>query len=136
MQCVIDDISSLVGTPFKDGGRGPDSFDCWGLVREVYKRCGIDLPEYAEIACYDALRVTAEMASESKRWNKHQPPDLPIPCVATFRVSSPMVNHVGVYIGNGKFLHTREKAGAVIESLDSPIWRHRIEGFYTPCKQT
>ena len=126
-------ILSLVGVPFEDGGRGPDSFDCWGLVREVYHRYGIELPDY-DIGCYDILNVMAEMEHNRPLWIEHKPPDLPIPCVAAFRVSATMINHVGIYIGDGRFLHTREKAGAVIESLESPVWRHRIWGFYSPCR--
>ena len=136
MQYAEKEILSLVGAPFVDGGRGPESFDCWGLVREVYRRCGIDLPEYAGIGCYDVMNVTAEMERNRPFWEECQPPDLPVPSVIALRVSAPMVNHVGIYIGDGKFLHTREKAGAVIEKIDSPIWRHRIEGFYRPCAQT
>ena len=135
MHCAEEKVLSLVGIPFADGGRGPESFDCWGLVREVYRRYGINLPDY-NIGCYDILNVTAEMERNRHYWREHKPPEIPVPSVVAFRVSAPMINHVGIYIGDGKFLHTREKAGAVIESLNSPVWRHRIEGFYTPCEQT
>ena len=135
MQHENQKFLALVGSPFADGGRGPDSFDCWGLVREVYRRYGIILPDY-DIGCYDILNVTAEMERNRPYWHEHKPPNIPVPSVVAFRVSAPMVNHVGIYIGDGKFLHTREKAGAVIESLNSPVWRHRIEGFFTPCEQT
>lgn len=124
----------LVGAPFKDGGRGPDSYDCWGLVREIYKRYGYNLPDY-DIGCYEILKVTEKIENSRAFWKQHRPPNLPVPCLVAFKVSSPMVNHVGVYIGSGKFIHTREKAGAVIERVDAPVWRHRLEGYYTPCEQ-
>ena len=128
-------ILPLIGAPFVDGGRGPDKFDCWGLVREIYHRYGIELPDY-KIGCYEILSVMNEMERNRPMWKRCEWPDLPVPCVVAFKVSAPMVNHVGVYIGDGKFIHTREKAGAVIERLDAPAWKHRLEGFYSPCIQT
>lgn len=127
-------ILDLVGVPFKDGGRDINGLDCWGLVREIYKRFGYDFPVY-EISCYDNINVTQEMERNREFWIKNYPPNIPVPCVVAFKISSPMVNHVGVYLGDNYFIHTRELTGTVIERIDSPIWRHRIEGYYTPCKQ-
>ena len=39
-------VADLVGQPFKEGARGPNEFDCWGLVREVAKRSGTELPDF------------------------------------------------------------------------------------------
>ena len=125
-----DKISSLIGVPFVDGGRGPEGYDCWGLVREIYHRYGIELPDY-DIGCYDVENIISEVERNRPQWLRQEPPDLPVPCIVAFKVSAPMVNHVGIYLGDGKFIHTREKAGAVIERLDAPAWRHRIEGFYS-----
>ena len=126
---IDDRIKSLIGAEFVDGGRGPDGYDCFGLVREVYKRYGIILPDY-QIACYDVFNVTKEIENNRPNWVKCSLENAPVPCIAAFRVSAPMVNHVGIYLGDNKFIHTREKAGAVIESLDAPAWRHRLEGLY------
>ena len=123
-------IKNLIGMKFEDGGRGPDSYDCWGLVREIYKRYGIELPDY-NISCYDNFNVTKEMENNRPFWQKISVDNAPVPCIVAFRVSSPMVNHVGIYLGENKFIHTREKAGAVIEDITSPAWKHRIEGFYS-----
>lgn len=41
------DYDDLIGIPFINGGRDRNKgFDCYGLVMEVYRRCGIALPEY------------------------------------------------------------------------------------------
>ena len=37
----------LLGKKFKYNGRGPDEYDCYGLVKEIYNRLGIELPEFA-----------------------------------------------------------------------------------------
>ena len=129
-----DKFLDLVGVPFRDGGRDLSGLDCWGLTREIYSRFGYDFPLY-EISCYDTMNVNQEMERNRAFWKQHFPPKIPVPCVITFKISSPVINHVGVFIGEGRFIHTRELTGTVIEKLDSPVWRHRIEGFYTPCKQ-
>lgn len=123
-------VADLIGKPFVDGGRGPDGYDCLGLVREVYRRCGVDFPNYTG-CCYDLAAFSAGYEKERPRWIRHEPPDIPVPAVVAIRFNAPVVNHVGVYIGEGKFLHTREKTGVVIELTRSPAWNRRIEGFYT-----
>ena len=43
------DVNDLIGRPWRLGGRGPDAYDCWGLVREVLQRMrpGLPLPDWA-----------------------------------------------------------------------------------------
>lgn len=122
----------LIGKPFENGGRGPDKYDCWGLCCEVYRIYGLKIPDY-QVYCYDSEKFNELFIEESPSWVKYfYPEDAPIPSIVAFRVSSRYVNHAGIYIGNGKFLHTREKTGVVIERLDAPQWRHRLEGLYAP----
>ena len=121
----------LIGVPFADGGRGPDSFDCWGLCLEVFRREGITLRDY-RLCCHDSEGFRGNFEIERPAWRRHEWPDIPSPAVVALRFNTTAVNHVGVYIGDNKFLHTREKTGVVIERVDSPYWKRRIEGFYTP----
>jgi cell wall-associated NlpC family hydrolase len=123
--------TDLLGVPFVDGRRGPDGYDCWGLVREVFRRYGVELPDY-KLCCRDSEGFNGLYAAELSRWTRREAPDIPIPAVVAIRFNHPVfVNHVGVYIGDSKFLHTREKTGVVIERTDAPYWRRIIEGFYT-----
>ena len=125
------EILNLIGKPFVDGGRGPDAYDCWGLCVEVYRCFGIELPDY-KICCHDSEAFDKLYARDIQTRRRHDWPDVPTPAVLTIRFNSPkFVNHVGVYIGGGRFLHTREKTGVVIERVDSMYWKHRIEGFYS-----
>ena len=122
----------LIGKPFENGGRGPDKYDCWGLCCEVYKIYGLKIPDY-QIYCYDGERFDELFKNERSLWKKYDNPEnAPVPSIVAFRVSSKYINHAGIYIGNGKFLHTRDKTGVVIERLDAPQWRHRLEGIYAP----
>lgn len=128
-------LDDLIGVPFKNNGRDiKTGLDCYGLVMEVFKRFGQKLPEYwADFD--DAEKVSSIIHEEaaSSKW-KRMPDNepLPVPCLVAIRfgVPAPCVNHTGVYIGNGKFIHIREKTGVVVENIHSVMWRHVIDGFY------
>ena len=128
------DYTSLIGIPFVDQGRDPKiGLDCYGLAKEVFRWHGIDLPEYW-ISCKDVSRInqTAEEEKKSGRWIQLEKPR--VPCLIYLRFNEFKWNHVGVYIGNGWFIHTAETTGVRKERLDHPYWRNRIEGFYIPAR--
>lgn len=125
-------INDLIGASFADGGRGPHAFDCWGLALEVFRRYGATkLPDY-RICCHDSERINTYMRIEEPlSFVKVAEPVEP--CVVVIRFNTvQFINHAGVYIGNGKMIHTREKTGAAVERIDSTMWRRRIAGFYIP----
>jgi cell wall-associated NlpC family hydrolase len=125
-------VTDLIGVPFIDGGRGPEGYDCWGLCLEVFRRCGVALPDY-KLCCYDSPGFFSLFQGALSQWTRCDPPA--VPAVVALKLNFPAVNHAGVYVGEGKFLHTRDKTGVVIECLNAPQWRHRIEGFYVPLKK-
>ena len=77
----------FLGVPYVWGGDSPSGFDCSGLVRYVYERFGIDLP-HSTYADFD-LGVAVG------RWAL-KPGDL---------VFFNGVGHVGLYVGDGRFIH-------------------------------
>lgn len=122
-------FDDLIGLPFVDGGRGPNQYDCWGLVREVYRRYGVNLPDYP-ISAMDAVKIGNQMMQDAGNWLEVKQP-LPLPCLVVMQLDcGSWANHVGVYIGNGQFIHAYGATGVVIE----PIKRRRssIIGFYVP----
>lgn len=124
--------SDLIGKPFKDFGRGPDAYDCWGLAREVFHRYGVDLPDFA-ISCKDSPKVSRTMYQQERKWRRLQSPV--VPCLCVFRCSEidrKLVSHLGVYVGNGRFLHASDKTGVAIERLDHPWWKRVFFGYYVP----
>lgn len=129
-------VNDLIGKPFSDGGRGPDSYDCFGLVKEVYRRYGIELEDYS-ISAYACEQISNEVekAKHDPRWIKLDAPK--VPCVVLLRADAYFTQHIGIYIGNGKFLHIRN-FGVCIEKLSSPLWSgraNRLKGFYDYIEQ-
>ena len=127
--------SDLIGVPFVSHGRNAKTgLDCYGVVKEVYKREGIDLPEYdAEWNDTEKINSYINENTSSDMWEEipRNEIDKNVPCVLAIRLGTGVVNHTGVYIGNGKFIHTREHAGGVcVDRINSPAWKNVIEGFY------
>jgi len=119
--------NDLVGKEFRDGGRGPDAYDCWGLAREAYGRFGKDLPEY-RISCGDSESIDSAARGVEAKWRKLDKPA--VPCLLVFSFDGSFVTHIGVYIGKGRFIHCREKVGVVIERTDHPYWSRHLVGYY------
>lgn len=127
------DCSDLIGIPFVNHGRNIENgLDCYGLVMEVYRRMGIHLPEF-NADWDDCKKINNIIKREEVKptWRKCKTP-LPVPCLVAIRMGTEpgIVNHTGVYIGNGKFIHTRAKIGVCINRIDSIAWRGVIEAFY------
>ena len=129
------DYTDLIGVPFVDGGRNPKvGLDCYGLVTEVFKRFAVNLPDY-RICCEDTATINEEINKQRPRWIKQDPTNLPVPCLVVIKFNTVFCNHTGVYIGNGKFIHTRQRIGVNVEDIDSIIWKRRIDGFYVPSEE-
>jgi cell wall-associated NlpC family hydrolase len=116
-------IDDLIGKPFQRGGRGPDGYDCAGLVVEVLRRRNIHLsiPDTPE-SNHDQLVSMREILRA--KWI-----DIPRAwpgCVVYFKPA-----HVGIMLTRTNFLHVAEDVGQVcIERLEGPTWPRRFAGFY------
>lgn len=125
-------FNDLIGIPFLDGGRDKKGFDCWGLSLEVFRRFGVGLPDY-KIGCIDDSKIDGNINKQRCFWDRVESLEIPVPALVVIRFNSgALCNHTGVYIGAGRFIHTRQKVGVNIDRIDSPAWRKIIEGFYIP----
>lgn len=128
--------NKYVGIPYKDNGRDETGLDCWGLVRLVYKNeYDIELPSFVNdyIGSRD-IETTSELISRHREgWQ--QCTNRTIGSVVLLKIFGAQT-HVGVYIGNNKFLHARENHAAAIESLDSTMWKNRVVGFFKYVENT
>lgn len=122
--------ADLIGIPFVDGGRSLKGFDCYGLVIELYRRIGIELPDY-QIHCEDVTRISSKIDECRPQWERING-ESPNYCLVVMHLyDNKFCNHTGVYLGNNQFIHTREKIGVNIDRIDSIAWKRKIEGFYT-----
>ena len=110
VKTVLQRAFALLGTPYRWGGTSPDNgFDCSGLVGYVFRTIGIDLP-----------RVSRAMANEGTPVNDRSAlteGDL------VFFGRRGHVDHVGIYIGDGKFLHApRSGRDVTVSTLTDGYW--------------
>ena len=121
--------NDYVGIPFLAKGRDRDGIDCWGLVRLVYKeQFNIELPSFSEeYEADDTARMKELVAQYLEGWQETKEPKPGTGIL--FRVMG-FESHMGIYLGDNKFLHCRENQSAVIESLDRIEWKNRLVGFF------
>jgi len=108
---------SLIGVDYKFGGNTPDTgLDCSGLIRYVFQQAtGISLPRTA--------REQARMG-QSVAIDNLQPGDLVFFNTRRFQFS-----HVGLYVGDNRFVHAPSRGGAVeIVNLDQRYWQKTFNG--------
>ncbi len=120
---IEDKAKKLLGKPYVWGATGPECFDCSGFTQKVYKTVGINLP-----------RVSKNQAKVGKlvRFNELKRGDMVFFDTSRKRVGK--VNHVGIYLEDGKFIHASSgKHKVVITSFDKKrfyknrfLWGRRI----------
>ncbi len=97
-QNIVKTALSLAGSRYVYGGNGPDSFDCSGFVRYVMAQNGISVPRTSTEQCSAGTEVGI---------NGLRPGDI-----------VGRSGHVGIYIGNGYFIHSSESStGVIVESV-------------------
>lgn len=117
------DYIDLIDKDFAWGGRGPDLYDCYGLVMEMYRRIGIDLPEYKSIR--DPNLIQMMILEGRKLFEKIEEPE-PY-CVVTFFIKPYITSHIGFVLEDAKkFIHIMIDSRVTVERLDSPAWKDRI----------
>jgi cell wall-associated NlpC family hydrolase len=98
-ESVIATATDAMGRPYRWGGTGADGggFDCSGLIQHAYGQHGIGLP-----------RTSAEQAKQGKAVSKKLGSLLPGDLL-TFSNRGGPVSHVGLYIGEGRFIHSASR---------------------------
>ena len=110
---AIQNAFALLGTPYRWGGNSPDGgFDCSGLVGYVFRTIGIDLPRVSRSMAGQGTKVASRDALAEG--------DL------VFFGRRGHVDHVGIYIGNGQFLHApRTGRDVTVSSLTTGYWAQK-----------
>jgi cell wall-associated NlpC family hydrolase len=114
---LVLNAMAFLGVPYKLGGdTAATGFDCSGFVRAIYEQtAGLMLPRRAE-------QQAAATQSISKA--DLQPGDL-----VFFNTLRKAFSHVGIYVGDGKFIHSpRPGAEVRVEDMDVRYWSKRFDG--------
>jgi cell wall-associated NlpC family hydrolase len=105
--------SQMIGKPYRYGGATPAGFDCSGLILYSYKQAGISVPHGT-----DQLRKRSRLvkAAELKRGD-----------LVFFDQEGKKNSHVGIYLGNGSFVHAPSSGKSVRrDRLDNPYWKKHL----------
>ena len=114
---LVIQAMGLLGVPYLSGGTSEEKgFDCSGFVRHMYeKSVGLVLPRRAE----EQAKVTEEI----KR-SELKPGDL-----VFFNTLRRTFSHVGIYVGDGKFIHAPRPGKAVrVDDMREAYWQNRFNG--------
>lgn len=114
VRSIINHAFSFLGTPYLMGGTGNGSFDCSGFVMKMFQSQGISLPRTADVQ-FGAGRAVAHGDEHAG--------DL-----VFFETYLPGPSHVGIYLGNGQFIHASSSRGVTISSLKQPYYANRYLG--------
>ncbi len=115
---IVKTAQRYIGTDYKYGGNDPRGFDCSGFCNYVYKKNGYSIPRSAGEQFRAGKRVPIKRAS---------PGDL-----VFFRIYGSRISHVGIYVGNYKFLHAPRRGKKVgYADMRKDYWRRRYAGTVT-----
>ena len=117
VQGTLETALDLIGIRYRRGGTSPETgFDCSGFVDHVFKEgLGLYLPHSAR-----QISKTGEAVTQDEL----QPGDL-----VFFNTMRRAFSHVGIYLGDNKFVHAPRSGGVVrVEDMSDSYWRKRFNG--------
>lgn len=114
-QQIINTAKQYQGVPYVWGGTSPSGFDCSGLVYYVFRQHGIYLNRTAASQYQHGVFVSK---------SDLQPGDL-VFFQNTYKAG---ISHVGIYVGDGKFIHASSSQGVTISALSNSYWASHYYG--------
>ena len=105
----------LLGAPYAYGGTTPDGFDCSGYTSYVFRQVGVELPRTAaeQAALGQAVALADLRPGDLLFWN----------------TDGNGISHVGIYVGDDKFIHAEnDDTGVVLTPVSKPWWSARYAG--------
>ena len=111
---VVRSAMGYLGRSYQWAGDGPRGFDCSGLVWRVFAGLGLDLPR----SSFDQYEAGVPVPATALL-----PGDL-----VFFHTYNSGPSHVGIYVGDGRFVHSASDRGVILSSLDEPYYRSRYIG--------
>ena len=115
-----NEAKEFLGIPYRKGGTSKRGLDCSGFARMIYERIfGIELPHNS----VDQFRFADMQKIDTKDL---QPGDLIF--FANSNKKKKRINHVGVYLSDGQFIHASSSQGVTVSSLNDRYWKKRFAG--------
>lgn len=111
---VVGIAHSLSGTPYRTAGNSTSGFDCSGFTTYAFRQAGRSLPRTASGQYAATSRVSRSQA---------QPGDL------VFFRQGGGIDHVGIYLGGGRFIGSQSSTGVAVSTIDSGYWARYFVGF-------
>jgi cell wall-associated NlpC family hydrolase len=124
---MFTDYRDLLKKGFSHGGRGPETFDCWGLCIEILKRMKKNAPE---LPTPDDMGERHDLIAQQKSFLAEELNGPEEGAVVLLRVIPKYITHCGVCLGDGRFIHILAQSRVTVERLNSPWWRDIIQGYY------
>jgi len=110
---LIKEIDSWLGVPYKYGGKDKSGTDCSGMVYSIYNNVySFSLNRSA----YDIIQNVIKVPIEEAKFGD----------LIFFKINKNRVSHVGIYLGDKKFIHASTQLGVRIDSLEMPYYRDRF----------
>lgn len=110
---IVASALALKGKPYRGGAKGPEAFDCSGLVYYVFRQHRVSLPPPAEAQGRAGYEINRDAT---------QPGDL-----VFFKTEGAF--HVGIIINRDEFVHASSSRGVVIDNVGTTYWRKRLIGY-------
>jgi len=116
-ETLRDNLEKFIGIPYRWGGTSEKGMDCSGLAKHVYSRfLDVNLPHNS--AAQSQVGVLEEIAFPED--------ELETGDLLFFGPGKKRVNHVGIYLSEGKFIHASRRSGVRISCLDRNYWNNRL----------
>lgn len=111
---VVTYAFNFLGSPYVWGATGPRAFDCSGFVMYVYKKFGVGLPHYtgAQYNCGHAISKGNLKAGDLVFFNTYS-----------------SISHVGIYVGDGDFIHAASsRTGVIVSNMNTGYYSGKYAG--------
>lgn len=113
-QQLISAAEKWLGTPYQYAGDSHDGIDCSALTCAVFTEIGVNLPRSSE----EQYQIGVSAKNQ----------DLRVGDLLFFNTLGKGVSHVGIYVGENRFLHASTTLGVVVESLDNAYYVKKFVG--------
>lgn len=115
-KCLYDTVEAWLGTPYRYAGCTRQGTDCSGFVNTIYSNVF-----RSELGARNSGEIYKKITKVDKS-------ELSEGDLVFFRIRRLSISHVGVYLGNNKFVHASTSNGVIISDLNEPYYKRYYAG--------